>query len=201
MQDEVTDGARLDDVRAFWQWFQQGPAHWPPAGNFSAAQLNELYDAIEKRFPELTAVMSCLPHEYFEIQFSAKLQPEAAPLIRALSKDAPELPNWRFVSFQPALGFYDMNVSWLGLPFSQIPSARMNVDVLETKPARLRVYVPDYDAKLAFEFDQAVRLLLEAGMGEQWLLEELDELELVALAEAPPTAAQLVDLPELLQAI
>ena len=192
----------MDAIGSFFSWLAKGPGTWSlPKDDFDEEKLLELHNQLAEAFPELTPTVSWTPDAPFEIQFSAKLRPSAAPLIRKIVGAAPKLKNWKFVAFQPPIGFYPLYVGHLGLPFKQLASGEVRVDVVsEARPWELRVFVPRYTSTKGHAFDTAVRLLLEAGMGEAWLLEDVGKLELLDMKHVSKTAKSIDHLPKLLSA-
>lgn len=189
-----------DPVSSFWHWFLGDAAKWSvPAADeddFDDEKTEHLLITLSEIFPELSPTFSWTPGEPFEIQFSAKLRPSMAPLIRRIVEAAPVLESWRFIAFQPPLGFHDLYVGHLGLPYLEMPVADILVQVVDVEsPCSLRVYVPRFDANKRWDFDTAVRLILEEGMGEAWLLEQLGSLALADVSEAPESAFAITDLP------
>ena len=170
------------DVQEFWAWFQSAPATWP-IGELADAKLDELFSGIERWFPDLTPTISDGP-DAITIQFSAKLKPDQAAVIDALVRAAPTLAGWEFVAFQPPLGFHDIAVMWLDLPYDRMPTDWMRVHIVERSPVALRVFVPHYQPSQDRALDHAVRLHLEVGMGERWLLEQNPKLTFADVADA-----------------
>jgi len=184
------------NTKEFWAWFLTEPATWAvPGDDFDEEELMPLYDKLEEHFPELTPNVSWQPDEHWEIEFCAKLNPSMAPLIRKIVAEAPALESWRFVAFGPPLGFSPLYVAHLGLLWEQMPVDEILVERRPHGPTvALTVYLPDYDDSLREGFDTAVRLLLEAGMGEAWLLEQLGDLQLADRSEAPEPAIVISEL-------
>jgi hypothetical protein len=192
------DAARIEQ---FWRWFATGPARWASPDDDSAdAQARPLLEELARRFPELVTGFSWTPSTgLFGIQFSARSRrPALAPFIRALVAAAPHLERWRFKAFQDPLPIPDVWVAHLGLPFDELPYDLLRVEVIERHPRwALRVFVPSFAPELVDGFATAVNDLLEALLGEAWLLEELARLEIADLHGAPADAAPITTLAQI----
>jgi hypothetical protein len=195
---KVDDATRIAE---YWRWFSEGPGRWPiPGKDIDEFQLGPVLHELQKSFPEVFASASVEPSVGFVLELSAQdMRREAAPVIRALVAAAPQFKSWRFQAFQKPHDHYDLSIGHLGLPWDALPHDQLRVEVTASGTAwDLRVYVPGYARRLVEPFKTAVSYLLEALMGEAWLLEDLGALEIADLRRVPARAAPIMSLPEIL---
>jgi hypothetical protein len=190
------------DIKSFWNWFREHAGRWKkPGPDFDEQRFIEVYDGIANTFPALTPTTSYTPGGGYELVFSLtrnrdpEARKKAAPLIRALVRAAPKMKTWRIIAFAERVGWMDAFLPRLDFPDdSRLPVSKLRFDLLGRKPPSLRVYVPKYTKKHEAHFLIAVERVLEAGMGEAWVLEELGHLELADLESASKSAKAIVKL-------
>jgi hypothetical protein len=75
----------------------------------------------------------------------------------------------------------------------------VRVVVIATRPCKLRVFFPKFAKAKSEAFRKATWLLLEAGMGERWLLEDLAGIEVDDAKRAPKGATAIAGVGEVLR--
>jgi hypothetical protein len=187
-------------IRAFWTWFKAGPGTWGRKED-DDDHLLELFDGIGKFFPELTPTTLSGAGGPFELVFSLwnthdeEARKRAAPLIDVLTASAPKLKNWRFKAYGDPVGWMNAYFPRLELPNgSKLVVDAMRFDVLQRRPLALRVYVPGYTKRKAAAFRIAVRRVLEAGMGERFVVKDLRRLEVAGVKRIPGKAKPIREL-------
>lgn len=191
-----------DRIAAFWKWFMKGPGKWPrPTDDMDEERQHALFDRLEHDFPSLTPEFFWTPGENYELTFSLvrnrapDARREATPLVLSLVKAAPRAKFWRFSAFAPPIAWMDAFLPALDFPpKSRLVVGAMRYEVLAARPLALRVYVPRYSKKHHDHFVIAVERVLEAGMGEAWVLEKLKRLELADVKKAPAKARPMSEL-------
>jgi hypothetical protein len=124
-------------------------------------------------FPDLSPTIGLLEGKGYELVFSLwsnrdhEARRRAVPVIHALVAAAPRLKTWKFSAFAKPVGWMDAYLPRLDFPEG---------------------------SKLVDHFVIAVERVLEAGMGEAWVLEELGLLELADVKDAPKSARPMSDL-------
>ena len=147
----------------------------------------------------MTAQLDWEPGEGFTLTFTLvfnrdpEVRRDLAPAIRRLVEAAPELAHWKVVAFAEPVSWKDAYLPQLDIPNKTLRLDGLKHVVVSREPLRLRVFVDGYDERKDGHFRIAVERLLEAGMGEAWVL-EIDELELSPLDEAPSDAHPMPNL-------
>lgn len=198
-------GKKDKRVAEFWSWFQKEPGKWKkPGDDFDEQLLLPLYDALDETFPELTPSIVLTPGKGLELIFSLirnrddEERKRAVPLIHAIVAAAPKLKVWRFTTFEPKVAWMDAFLPQLKLPNgSTLAVETTKFELVSKKPLALRVFVAKYTKKKAEGFKIAVERMLEAGMGESFVVEDLAKLEIDDLKKAPSTAKPIEALSKL----
>ncbi len=168
----------------FWSWFVAHEAQLRQLDDSEEETvLDELLDQLESVCDELGFEIGTQPDGVTELIISAEGDREMFDRVRALVAEAPKLEGWRILALKPARGFdfiaeygdwqLDPDDIWfMPLESDEDPNA-----------LGLRLSSPTEESAEDDDFLAACFQLLETGLGEVTLAEDVHHLEIVPLPE------------------
>ncbi|MGF1688870.1 hypothetical protein L4C36_19675 [Photobacterium japonica] len=178
-------GLAMSSEEAFWQWFE---ANTSKIESYKEGDDEAILDEI---LTHLHAYNSSLYYEFStnlepnELVITAEGDPDQVDSVMNLVSAAPDVAGWAFIAFKPAHGFtfittyegvdYDPAKLWF-LPLS----SKNNPQALG-----LRVGIPNYDEGIHKHAKNAMYIVLDSGIGEKKVIENIDYLETVPLPKDP----------------
>lgn len=187
----------MNDPRTFWDWFSAEECRFR---NIETPEkevlLSELQEHIQQFHPQLWFEIGGDAAGPRELIITAEGNISLFPEVRRLVFAAPRIDGWKFIAFKPAQGFHfnlrydDLNLSpeatwFLPLESSTAPEA-----------LGLRVAYAHYTTRQKDTFLLATYILLEAGLGEISVAEDVQHVE-VCLAPSLPSSEGFLPLQEL----
>jgi hypothetical protein len=186
-------------VSAFWRWFAANEARFRAvaiAGTARDALLDEIQEQLHTVNPQLYFEIGSARGGPTQLVITAAGRRDLFAVVHDLVVAAPALEGWSFVALKPAAGFefeaqygaatVDPEACW----FLPLESA--------AEPGRLGVLVgcPGFDPAVRQDFENAVLVALDTGLGEQRAAEQIGHVEVGPLPRAPAEEG-LIELPEL----
>lgn len=183
----------------FWRWFQGVERKYR---DLEVPHKDALLDEFQKHLQAycggLWFEIGGSPEGPRELVITAEEKREYFQYVTELVVTAPKLNGWDIVSFKPAHGFdfvteyesvsIDPHQSWfIPLDFPKNPNA-----------LGLKIAVPSFDPSRHNEFLSATRIVLETGLGELEMAEQIHHVEVGPIPNDPEAGGyiELNELPE-----
>jgi hypothetical protein len=190
-----------DRDAAFWTWFKDHRVQIAALKRADEPVANQIATELHKVDPRLIFELG-IGIEPKEFIVSADGNREVFPAVKRLVAAAPEVPGWKIIAFRPRkapgltielgegtkLGANDL--FFMVLPTTKPPA-----------PLDIIVYVPGLgsgDKEKDDALKQVGFLLLDATLGEYDTETRLGGIAFKSIAEKPPSAKPLRDLPKLI---
>jgi hypothetical protein len=185
----------------FWKWFEEN--------NKKYLFLNEVEEDVKKELLEdlLAKVQSFSDKLFYEIGHHPDSTEQELVItangdinyfekVEELVAAAPQIKDWKFIAFKPALGF-EFSIDYNGLHFDPANTWFQPLE-LEERPLDLgvRVCYPDFDEEREDDFISGTFLMLDAGLGEKTTALDIKYLE-VDKMPANPEQEEMLPLKEL----
>jgi hypothetical protein len=189
-------------MRAFWQWFAENEARFRAALGRpdKGALLDEIEEHLHAFNSELFFEIGGVPGGPTELVITAAGRRALFPVVHDLVVAAPALEGWSFTALKPPQGFdfqtqfgaatVDPGTCW----FLPLESAA------EPTLLGLAVGCPGFVAAARQDFENAVLVAVDTGLGERRAAEEIGHVEVGPLSAAPAEEGlvELLELPAFL---
>lgn len=166
----------------FWDWFVANEADFralPPSRK--EVLLSELLSALQCYDRRLFFQVGGSPDGPRELIISAEGEKSAFPAVNKLVASAPKVDGWRFIALKPGTGFdfvtryEDVQIDPAQCWFQPVKSDNGDFGI--------DVAIPDYPEARARQFENALWIALQTGLGELVLA---TEVTFVRVERVPP---------------
>ncbi len=190
--DTKRSGYALTDQRIFWRWFEQNEARFAKAEGADKEQLlDELLDVLQSYCPNLWFETGLADDGIRELIVSAEGDRTYFSDVRTLIATAPEIAGWRFIAFKPAQGF-DFTTEFAEIIFSPVAAWFLPLSSNHDPSALgLRIGYAHFDSERAKDFLAGTFIMLECGLGEIALADQVQHVEVAALPSSPESSGYL----------
>lgn len=187
----------MNDPKAFWAWFLAEERRFRDIETpEKELLLTELQDQLQRFNSGLWFEIGGHPKGPCELVITAEGDLSLFPEVRRLISAAPKIEGWELVAFKPAQGF-EFNLKYDELALSPEATWFLPLESSSDPDALgLRVAYAHFTAAQKETFLLATYILLEAGLGELSVSEDIQHVE-VCLAPSVPSAEGFVPLLEL----
>lgn len=170
-------------IRNFWEWFRNHEADF---GNLKSTQ-QDFWDIalgeLKRIDRGLWFELSAHDEKPRELIIFAEGNVELFPLIDNLVAEAPILPEWKFIALKPPRGF-EFQMKFEDIPLN--PAQMYFQPILDDSNPnflRLEIAVSNFDAADESRLLTGLIIILETGLGERCVAEEIQDVQVIPLQE------------------
>lgn len=185
------------EIGSFWSWFRGRDRDLAAMDDPENPLWDETLARLKKIDEGLWFEMSEPGGAARDFIVTVEGEPDLFELADAVAAKAPAMDGWKVVPLMPPMGF-EFQITCGDIPLDA--SALWFRAMGEETPVDLHIGVPGYDEEDEEAVGRGVLAVLETGLGERSAAEDVGEIEVAALPDAPETQGyrKLSELPAFL---
>lgn len=168
----------------FWQWFSKNLSNIESHKDENDKILDELLLQLHKYNENLFFELSTDDVEN-ELIITAEGDSDQFESVRNLIAKSPNIRNWKFIAFKPALGF-DFTIKYEGTEYNPAKLWFLPLeDASDPSFFGIRIGIPNFNKKTHNHSEAAIYIILDTALGELTAAEEIHYIEAGSLPASP----------------